>query len=107
MHRGEEMSEDNIKTKVRDLATVNFSITKCPVKVYEAFIDFCKSETNDIYSMGIRDLMEARKTNVKEVVLYQQYLEIKEEVVELKEEISELREQIKGPKKRTFGSSTP
>ena len=101
------MSEDkDIKTKVRDLATVNFSITKCPVKVYEAFIDFCKSETNDIYSMGIRDLMEARKTNVKEVVLYQQYLEIKEEVVELREQILELREQMKGPKSKTFGSSS-
>lgn len=78
--------EKTMKDKVEDLktTTINFSITKCPLKVYKEFVRFCSEETNDNYSFGLKLLLDGMKGNVKEATLYQQYLEMKEEMKELK-----------------------
>ena len=95
----EEIGE--IKERLKNITTINFSVTKCPQKVYEDFVDFCKQETNDNYSMGLRDLLASRKASIKEVVLFQQYMELKDEVAVLNKKVEELFQSRKGPK--TFG----
>ena len=97
-----------IKDKVDKLITYNFSVTKCPAKVYDDFTDFCKSETNDNYSMGLKILLESRKANIKEVALFEQYMVLKDMVIRLEDRVNELNEQViaakiikKAPK--TFG----
>ena len=59
----EEEEENSIKRKVMDLVTINFSITKCPQEVHEVFTQFCREETNDNYSMGLKLLMERSSFN--------------------------------------------
>jgi len=99
--------EKSKKEQVNQLTTINFSITKCPHKVFEEFVGFCAAETNDNYSMGIKLLLDARRTNIKEVILYEQYMELKNELADLKKKLFE-EEQKETTKKRqkpkTFGS---
>jgi hypothetical protein len=102
------MTEKKITERVKDLTTVNFSITKCPQKVYEEFVAFCKEETNDNYSMGLRDLLNGMKSNIKEVVLYQQYMETKDELNQIRAELARMQtemvpEQETETKPATFG----
>jgi len=63
--------------------TINFSITKCPIETYKKFVDFCKKETNDNYSFGLKLLLEGMEGNVKEALVYQQYMELKQRVEKL------------------------
>tara|TARA_Y100000310_G_scaffold140352_1_gene139777 strand:- start:16369 stop:16626 length:258 start_codon:yes stop_codon:yes gene_type:complete len=71
------------KDKMADVTTINFSITKCPLKVFKAFSEFCKQETNDNYAFGLKMLLDGMKTNVKEVVLYENLQELKDRVEKL------------------------
>jgi len=87
----------SVKDKVEDLTTINFSITKCPLKVFKAFSEFCKSETNDNYAFGLKMLLDSREVNVKEVVLYEQYCELKDRIVALESKEDKVEEK-KGPK---------
>jgi len=69
-------------------ATINFSITKCPIAIHEAFVNYCKKETNDNYSFGLKLLLDGMKGNVKEVTLYEQYLELKKKVEVMEKKIN-------------------
>ncbi len=90
-----------MKDRVDDITTINFSITKCPLKVFKGFSTFCKQETNDNYAFGLKLLLESREANVKELVLYEQYLSLKQEIEEIKSKLDKKDEKIK-PK--TLGS---
>lgn len=94
----------SIRERVQEIATINFSITKCPHAVYQDFTDFCKAETNDNYSMGLKLLLEAKRTNIKEIVLFEQYMVLKNEFEELKQKFAEIQQkpEIKA-KLKTFG----
>jgi len=89
------------KDRIDDITTINFSITKCPLKVFKAFSTFCKQETNDNYAFGLKVLLDSREANVKELVLYEQYLKLREEFEALKELVNKT-EVTKKPK--TMGS---
>jgi len=91
-----EEIEKSTKERVKDITTINFSITKCPTRVYEEFVAFCKRETNDNYSMGLKLMTESVKSNIKEVVLFEQYMELKQELSELKDEVEELKAEVAG-----------
>lgn len=84
------MDEDSTKERIEKMQTMNFSITKCPLAVYEEFTDFCKAETNDNYSFGIKLLLNANKANIKELMLYEQYMLLAERVKALEETIAAL-----------------
>lgn len=71
--------------QLKDLTTINFSITKCPIKVFKAFSEFCKTETNDNYAFGLKMLLESRETNIKEIILFEKYAELRDEVEQLKQ----------------------
>ena len=92
-----------IKDKVDEMTTINFSITKCPLKIYKRFVQFCKEETSDNYSFGLKLLLDGMEGNVKESLLFQQYLEIKGEVAQIKEIIGAKKE-TKKIKIKTLGS---
>ena len=79
------------RDRVKDITTINFSITKCPHRVYQDFVEFCKKETNENYSMGLKLLTEGMKSNIKEVVLFEQYIELKHELSQLRLELEELK----------------
>lgn len=100
------MSEENKADKLKNMMTRNFSITKCPDKVYQAFVEFCQGETNDNYSMGLKLLLDMKNANIKEVVLYEQYMELKADFADLKAEIAELKGKKEETKTgvKTFGS---
>lgn len=99
----EEEKIKEIREKVVNLVTRNFSITKCPEKVYERFVKFCREETNDNYSMGLKSLLDARDANIKEILLFEQYMELNERVCKL-EQAKETPEPEKKEKNKTFGS---
>ena len=86
---------DELKDRIDDITTINFSITKCPLNVFKAFSAFCKKETNDNYAFGLKLLLDSREANVKEVVLYEQYLELKDEVEIIKKQLERLEEPSK------------
>ena len=79
------------KERIEDITTINFSITKCPMKIFKTFREFCKKETNDNYSFGLKILLESREANVKEVLLYEHFLELRDEITSIKKEIEELK----------------
>lgn len=87
-----------MKDKVESLTTINFSITKCPLKIFKEFSEYCKKETNDNYAFGLKLLLDGMKGNVKEVMLFEMVNELKEEVEQLKQK----NEKKTGPK--TMGS---
>jgi hypothetical protein len=89
------------KDRIDDITTINFSITKCPMKIFKSFREFCKSETNDNYSFGLKILLDSRETNIKEVVLYELYTNLRDEFEQFKQEMSERKEK---PKLKTLGS---
>ena len=97
--------EDTKREKVISMTTRNFSITKCPERVYEDFVGFCREETNENYSMGLKLLMDARKVNIKEALLFEQYMEVKAELRELRESMVPAPEEKEPVKKvpTTFG----
>jgi len=100
------MSEEKIKDRIEKITTRNFSITKCPERVYKRFVEFCQKETNDNYSMGLKLLIDGMDGNVKEKVLFQQYMEIKEELSNFAGKLQAFEnkgEEIKSDVK-TFGS---
>lgn len=96
------MSEEEIKERVVDLTTINFSITKCPEKVFKEFSEFCRRETGNNYSFGLKQLLEGMKGNIKEALIFEQYIELKAEVGELKKQVAEFSGTPK--KQKTFGS---
>ena len=89
------------KERIEDITTINFSITKCPMKIFKSFREFCKAETNDNYSFGLKILLDSREANIKEVVLYELYTKLRDEVEQLKAEKIERKEE---PKIKTLGS---
>ena len=96
-----EISKGNkaIKDRVNDITTINFSVTKCPLKVYREFVAFCKEETSDNYSFGLKLLLDGMKGNIREATLFQQYLEMKERLDKLEEKDGEK------PPFKTMGSA--
>jgi hypothetical protein len=96
---------DEIKERVTELATINFSITKCPAKIYERFTSFCKKETHDNYSFGINLLLNAWEQNIKEVVLYEQYMLLQERVRVLEEKLASAGVKEKKTLPKTLGSA--
>ena len=73
------------KEQVEELTTINFSVTKCPLKIFKEFSDYCKKETNDNYAFGMKMLLDCMKGNLKELMLYEQYTELRDRVVKLEE----------------------
>ena len=99
------MSDEEIKKRVEEITTINFSITKCPHKVYKKFVEFCKTETNDNYSFGIKLLIDGMEANIKEAALYENYMILKERMDVLEEQINKPKEEEKKVKKlKTMGS---
>jgi len=94
----------DVKDRIDDLTTINFSITKCPLKVFKAFSEFSKTETNDNYAFGLKMLLDSREVNVKEVVLYEQYLELKDRVAVIEQQLAEPEKVEEKKKPKTMGS---
>lgn len=93
------------KKKVEELTTINFSITKCPMKVFKRFSEFCKNETNDNYSFGLKLLVDGMEGNLKEALLYEQFMELKVRIDELEELLANKPEtEPKRLKPKTMGS---
>jgi len=82
---------DKKEEEASAVTTINFSITKCPIVIHKRFVDYCKKESNDNYSFGLKLLLDGMDGNVKEATLFQQYIELKGEMKELKEEMEKLK----------------
>lgn len=98
-----ETGED-IKERVEKLTTINFSITKCPIKVYKRFVEFCKGETNDNYSFGLKLMLDGMDGNVKESLLFQQYIEIKERLDKIEIVLNDKDDVEEKSDVKTFGN---
>lgn len=94
------MSEKDTKDRVEDLTTINFSITKCPLKIFKRFSQFCKQETNDNYAFGLKMLLDALDTNVKEVVMWEQITALRDDFEKHKAE----DQPVERKKPKTMGS---
>ena len=90
------------KERVEEMSTINFSITKCPLKVYREFTEFCKQETADNYSFGLKTLLEGMQTNMKEEIMYEEMCKIKARLDNLE---NKEPEEPKKKSLKTFGSS--
>jgi len=90
---------DEIEKRVKDIATINFNVSKCPVKIYEEFVALCKEQTGDNYAFGIKLGIDAYK-------LQGELVEMKTRLARLEVELTEMKN---GPKKeeskaKTFGT---
>lgn len=94
----------SIKEKVLDLVTVNFNIKSCPEKIHQEFSEFCKVEANDNYPMGLKLLLDAKNSNIKEALLFEQYMELKVRVEELEKQLQQQPDEPKKAKPKTFGN---
>lgn len=93
-----------IKKRVNDMTTINFSITKCPHKVYERFVGFAKSESSDNYSMALKLLLDNQEASAKEEVLFEMFIQQKAELEQLKEQIASKGDVVEEkPKPTAFG----
>ena len=105
-----EKDDKTMREKVEMLKmtpTINFSITKCATDVYQEFIAFCRKEANDSYAFGLKLLMDSVKQNIKETVLYENLMELKDEIFQLKQEMAEkpkTEEVVEEKKPKTMGS---
>lgn len=102
------MSEaEEIKSRVNEMTSINFSITKCPQKVFRRFSEFCKTETNNNYSFALKLLLDGMEGNVKEALLFQQYIELKAELDELKVLVMNIstKSEPEKKKRKTFGKA--
>ena len=96
--------EKTAKERVKGLTTINFSVTKCPLKVYERFVAFCKKETSDNYSFGLKLLLDGMEGNIKEATLFEQYIELKARIDDLEKTFQELQGKGVKAKPKTFGN---
>lgn len=92
---------NEMKDKVQEMTTINFSITKCPLKIFKAFSDYCKKETNDNYAFGLKLLLDGMKGNAKELMLFEMCNELRNEI-DLMKQVEEKVDEKKTPK--TLGS---
>jgi len=83
------------KEKIEELTTINFSINKCQLAVFKRFREFCVKETNDNYGFGLKLLLDLKDANAKEMVLYENYLELKEEVEIIKKGLDKPKKKFK------------
>jgi hypothetical protein len=97
-----EEKDKDIKQRVSELTTINFSITKCPEKVFQRFTDFCRKETGNNYSFGLKLLLDGMEGNIKEALIFEQYIELKAEIEDIKASLAETKPEKK-KKDKTFG----
>lgn len=73
----EESEEDKtIQDRVDDRTVRDFWITNCPEKVWKEFNTYAKDETNNNYSIAIKLLLSTNKSNAKERLLYERYIQL-------------------------------
>ena len=96
------MEKDEVKTNVteinlRDIArgTVRFSIkaddTLENLHVHNAFKEYCKVETDNNYTQGLRKLLEFYETDYKFELMFNKIEELTVTVAELSASVSEIK----------------
>jgi uncharacterized protein YoxC len=97
--------DKTIKNRVEDATTINFSITKCPYKVYKEFVDFCKEETEDKYAMGLKLLIDAKNKTATVEGLFKAILSLQEQIDEINQRDGEamVSSDVTKPVVKTFG----
>lgn len=87
----------------------SFSICSAPITVIRDFKVFCKIETKDDYSLGLKLLLERNKMNFQQEVFAMKIQELEAKNQELEARITILEngddeEKQKEPKVKTFGA---
>lgn len=100
----EPNKNNNVKENVEKLITYNFSVTKCPIKIYKKFVEFCKQECSDNYAFGLKLLLDGVEGNVKEALLFQQYIELKERIEALEQDMLKMSGAVNQTGPKTMGS---
>jgi len=94
-----EKEDKNIKDKVEDMTTRNFTISGCPEKVFQRFSSYAKEHAADGYWMAVKQLLDIVDTNAKEVMLYERLMELTDRVNALETKGTEVPKR----KPKTFG----
>lgn len=96
------MERNNLKQKVEEISSVDFSVVNCPLKVWQDFKEYCRLNTQKSYAMGLKDLLNVVRDNSRDAMFF-------ERIDGLQAEIDELRVLVDGkevaskPKIPTFG----
>jgi len=92
----------NVKERTDALLSVkSFSICKAPVTVIRDFKDFCRVETKDDYSLGLKLLMERNKASFQQEAFAMKIQEIEGRLIDMETKgVPEVEEK---PKFKTFG----
>lgn len=92
-----ENKSDDVRKRIEQITTRNFTISACPEVVFRRFSDYAKAHTSDAYWMAIKELLDIAEANAKELVLY-------EKVNQLQMRIDQLGESTeKKSSGKTFG----
>ncbi|MEA2036013.1 MAG: hypothetical protein U9O94_00785 [Nanoarchaeota archaeon] len=67
--------------KENEIDARTFTISKCPVNIYDEFVDFAKKETGNNYAMAIRLLIERAKNSEKAVLMMSEIQNIRNDLV--------------------------
>ncbi len=68
--------EKTIQERVDERTVRDFWITNCPEKVWKEFNTYAKEETNNNYSIALKLLLNTNKSNAKEKLLYERYIQM-------------------------------
>ncbi|MEK6883030.1 MAG: hypothetical protein AABY22_25625 [Nanoarchaeota archaeon] len=84
----EQQNNIDMKQRIKEMTTRNFTVTNCPETVFERFSHYARREAGDYYAMAIKQLLDTADANVKELVLFQEVQELKDRlhIVENKED---------------------
>ena len=94
---------NEIKERVDNLINVrSFSITSCPINVLKEFKEFCIEESNDIYWIGIKILLERNKQAIGNELLFYKINELESQIKVLESKPTQSNGSEK-PKIKTFG----
>jgi hypothetical protein len=91
-----ELDMNDIDLKDIAKGYIRFSIkaddTEENQAVHDSFKDFCKTETDNNYTLGLKKLLETYSGDTKFDILYQEIQVLKEDIAKLKEKPKEKEE---------------
>jgi len=99
-----ESLKDKVEKKIKKYFSIGYYDTENNRKIHEAFIYFCKKETDGNYLQGMKRLLEWYSVDWKYELLREEIYGIKKRVADMTDsQQMEQQETKKQPKTKTFG----
>ena len=72
--------------KVDEITKVNFTVNECPLSLLKEFKEYANEHTRNNYPLAIEKLLSIAKTNAKDMMIWENILELKDRISKLESE---------------------